>query len=601
MMKSASFVTVFIALALGISMQAMAQKPYRGAEYRTIGTMTYGRFEVRMRSAPVSGMLSSFFTYYDPASPWNEIDVETMGRYSNEMQFNTIVPTQADNHVQRQVVPFNPHAGFHIIGIEWTPDYVAWRVDGEEVYRQLGSHIALLTEPQKIMMNVWQPSAVDWAGTFSASQLPVYAYYDWVKYYAYTPGSGDNFILQWTDDFLTFDASRWQKAAHTWDGNNAQFVTDNAVIQDGYLILCLTSNTTSGYAGGAIPDEDVDPPSLLWARAYDSTLVVRFSEPVSAATAENVANYFGGNLTYKNAKLRADQRTIDIAVAGLDLATPFILFGQNVQDQASSPNTMGLNHVRVIMPLTFPIRIDVGGNGSDGYLADSTWSASKEYGGIGGIGVSVPGTLSIAGTTEPEVYRSIVHGLAGYTVRVPNGTYNVSLKMVENRYASVGKRVFSAKIQGQVLFTDLDLFQQVGLLTAYDAVAPTVVVSDNILNIWMGASVDSTTLSGIVIERVSGPTGMRQSSEEVPQWGFSVYPNPYNGSSMVRFSLPVAGSVALQVHDTLGRQVASVQLGVMNAGTHEYRWTNDRLASGAYFFTLHENDRRLTHRIIVMR
>ncbi|MGA9119157.1 MAG: family 16 glycosylhydrolase, partial [Bacteroidota bacterium] len=157
------------------SSSAPAQKPYRGAEYRTIGTMTYGRFEVRMRSAPVSGMLSSFFTYYDAASPWNEIDIETMGRYSNEIQFNTIVPANGNNHVQRQTVPFNPHAAFHVLGFEWTPDYVAWRIDGEEVYRQTGTHISQLVKPQKIMMNVWQPADVSWAGSFSAAQLPVYA------------------------------------------------------------------------------------------------------------------------------------------------------------------------------------------------------------------------------------------------------------------------------------------------------------------------------------------------------------------------------------------------------------------------------------------
>ena len=100
-----------------------AQKPYRGAEYRTIASMTYGRFEVRMKTAGVSGMLASFFTYYDPASPWNEIDVENMGRYTNESQFNTIVPANGNNHVQRQLLPFNPHAGFHTYGIEWTPEY----------------------------------------------------------------------------------------------------------------------------------------------------------------------------------------------------------------------------------------------------------------------------------------------------------------------------------------------------------------------------------------------------------------------------------------------------------------------------------------------
>ncbi len=600
-MKFTHALTLIALLAVSRPLDAVAQKPYRGAEYRTIGTMTYGRFEIRMRSAPVSGMLSSFFTYYDSASPWNEIDVETMGRYSNEIQFNTIVPTQADNHVQRQVVPFNPHAGFHVIGIEWTPDYVAWRVDGEEVYRQTGSHIALLTKPQKVMMNVWQPSAVDWAGTFSASQLPVYAYYDWVKYSSYTPGTGDNFTLQWTDDFTSHDALRWQKATHTWDGNNAQFVAENAVIQGGYLILCLTSNTTSGYAGGSIADQDLDPPYVIWARGYDSTLVVRFSEPVSAASAEIAANYFGGGLIYKSAKLRTDQRTVDVAVSGIDLTSPFILFAQNVQDRAPSPNTMSLNHVRVTMPLRFPIRIDVGGQGSAGSLPDSTWAEWKEYGGIGGTQVSVSGSSPIAGTTEPDLYRSLVHGLAGYNVRVPNGTYNVTLKMMEDRYATAGKRLFSAKIDGAQLFTDLDIFQQAGFLSAYDVVAPSVIVSNNVINIWMGASVDSTTLSGISIERVSGPTGLRQSSEGVPPMGFSVYPNPYNGSSVIRFSLPATGGVALQVHDTLGRQVGMMDLGIMRAGTHEYRWTNDRLASGSYFLTLHQDGRSLTHRIIVMR
>ena len=29
-----------------------------------------------------------------------------------------------------------------------------------------------------------------WVGEFDESILPVYAYYDWVKYYSYTPGEG---------------------------------------------------------------------------------------------------------------------------------------------------------------------------------------------------------------------------------------------------------------------------------------------------------------------------------------------------------------------------------------------------------------------------
>ena len=43
---------------IGISM--LTAKPYRGGELRTIDTYRYGRYEVRMKSAAGSGVVSSF-------------------------------------------------------------------------------------------------------------------------------------------------------------------------------------------------------------------------------------------------------------------------------------------------------------------------------------------------------------------------------------------------------------------------------------------------------------------------------------------------------------------------------------------------------------
>ncbi len=375
---------LLLTLAL-IAAGASAQKPYRGAEYRTINAMTYGRFEVRMRTAQVSGMLGSFFTYSDPANPWNEIDIENMGRYSNESQFNTIVPTQADNHVYRDTLRVNPHAAFHVYAIEWTPQYVAWQFDGAEVFRQTGPHIALLNRSQKLMMNIWQPSYVDWAGSFSPSSLPVYVYYDWVKYYAYTPGVNDNFTLQWSDDFNSFDAARWQKATHTWDGNNAQFVTENAVLKDGCLILCLTGNTTSGYSGGAVADADVDAPYITSAVLFaDSTLLVKFSEPVDQPSAENPAHYAGGSLAINSAALLPDSRTVRLSVSGTFPLSSFPLIVLQVKDRSAAGNAKAVQSANVLMPLTFPLRIDVGGTASAGYLADAAWIPPKAYGGVEG-------------------------------------------------------------------------------------------------------------------------------------------------------------------------------------------------------------------------
>lgn len=214
-----------------------------GAEIRTIETFQYGRFEVRMKPSEASGMIYSFFTFYDEvdfATSWNEIDIEILGRYSNEVQFNAIVGNHQMSE-KRYVLPFNPHEDFHDYAFTWTPQYIAWSVDGIEVYRLTGTNAVLkMNHPQKIMMNVWPSSSVAWAGTIDASKFPLEAAYDYVKYYAYQPTSKDTFKLKWTDNFDQLDVSRWQLATHTFDSNECVFTTDNAVVEEGILKLKLT-------------------------------------------------------------------------------------------------------------------------------------------------------------------------------------------------------------------------------------------------------------------------------------------------------------------------------------------------------------------------
>jgi len=245
-MKKIIFGTIII-VSFGMTGNLSA-KQYKGAELRTNESFLYGRFEVRMKSAAGSGLLSSFFTYHDtPNLPaqWNEIDIEILGRYTDEVQYNIITQGQV-NHVVEQTVQYNPHQSFHVYAIEWTPDYVAWQVDGFEIYRETASHVQQLYYVQKNMMNIWLPDYPGWVGTFDPSILPVYAYYDWVKYYEYTPGVNGNFTLQWTDDFNVWNQGRWSKGNHTWNGNNCDLIPQNAVFQDGYLILCLTDDSGLG-------------------------------------------------------------------------------------------------------------------------------------------------------------------------------------------------------------------------------------------------------------------------------------------------------------------------------------------------------------------
>jgi len=230
-------VKVAVLIIFSILFSNLFSKTYKGAELRTNSTFLYGRFEVRLKSAAGSGMLSSFFTYHDtPNVPaqWNEIDIEILGKSSNSIQYNIITQGQIGHEVTK-ILQYNPHQAFHIYAIEWTPDYVAWSVDGFEIYRDTGNHISQLYYTPKLMMNIWPPDAVGWVGILNPGSLPLYAYYDWVKYYEYTPGTGDNFTLLWSDEFNAWNQARWSKATHTWYGNLCDFITQNAVFQDGYM------------------------------------------------------------------------------------------------------------------------------------------------------------------------------------------------------------------------------------------------------------------------------------------------------------------------------------------------------------------------------
>ncbi len=246
----------------------IGEKPYRGAEYRTSNTYQYGRFEVRMKSAMGSGIVSSFFTIRDfwanglsNTVHWREIDFESLGKYTDKFQTN-IISAYENHHEQLHTLMYNPHAGFHTYAFEWTPDYIDFFIDGYLIRHESSDYIGSFNTGQKIMMNIWQPIWEDWVGVFDESSLPIYAFYDWVKYYSYTPGSGhygtdNNFSFEWQDEFNYFNQNRWEKATHTWSANNAQFVQENAVIQGGYLILCLTDNSSSGYMGDPLSNHSI--------------------------------------------------------------------------------------------------------------------------------------------------------------------------------------------------------------------------------------------------------------------------------------------------------------------------------------------------------
>lgn len=92
----------------------------------------------------------------------------------------------------------------------------------------------------------------------------------------------------------------------------------------------------------------------------------------------------------------------------------------------------------------------------------------------------------------------------------------------------------------------------------------------------------------------------------VEQWPTSfslqpVYPNPFNPSTTIRFSLPERAYVELKVFDRLGREVARLVDGTIEAGRHEVLFNAPALPSGVYFARFSAGGFSQTRRLTLLK
>lgn len=167
-------------LSLTIDEDKTNQYNYSGAEYRTNDFYHYGYYETSMQAIKNDGVVSSFFIYTGPSdnNPWDEIDIEVLGKDTTKVQFNYFT-NGVGNHEYMYDLGFDASKGYHTYGFDWQPDKITWYVDGKEVYSATTN---IPSTPGKIMMNVWPGTGVDdWLNHYDGT-TPLTANYQWVTY-----------------------------------------------------------------------------------------------------------------------------------------------------------------------------------------------------------------------------------------------------------------------------------------------------------------------------------------------------------------------------------------------------------------------------------
>lgn len=79
------------------------------------------------------------------------------------------------------------------------------------------------------------------------------------------------------------------------------------------------------------------------------------------------------------------------------------------------------------------------------------------------------------------------------------------------------------------------------------------------------------------------------------------YPNPFNNSLAIVFSLPSAGVISLAIFDIQGRKIAEIQDGFYEAGLNRINFTPENLSSGVYFCRLHSGQLSAVNKIALIK
>ncbi len=79
------------------------------------------------------------------------------------------------------------------------------------------------------------------------------------------------------------------------------------------------------------------------------------------------------------------------------------------------------------------------------------------------------------------------------------------------------------------------------------------------------------------------------------------FPNPFNPSTKIKYTLPEKTMVVIKVYDVLGKEVAELIKGVKEAGDYEIEFKANNLQSGIYFYRVEAGNFVQTKKMILLK
>jgi photosystem II stability/assembly factor-like uncharacterized protein len=109
---------------------------------------------------------------------------------------------------------------------------------------------------------------------------------------------------------------------------------------------------------------------------------------------------------------------------------------------------------------------------------------------------------------------------------------------------------------------------------------------------------------GLVLRTEDGSTWIDENTGKTYPNKFSLsqnYPNPFNPSTKIKFALPKADKVKIELYNTLGQREETILNRKMKAGNYDIEFNAENLSSGVYFYRLQAGEFQDAKKMILLK
>lgn len=159
-------------------------------------------------------------------------------------------------------------------------------------------------------------------------------------------------------------------------------------------------------------------------------------------------------------------------------------------------------------------------------------------------------------------------------------------------YVADMKGYIAFLISEGVNFADNRIFL---VAASYDYIAPFIGGDqsvEGVVKYYLSVEAEFANETNVDEMQQRGPDGFRLSQN---------FPNPFNPTTMIRYTIPEAGAVSLKVYDLLGEKVATLVDHEQQAGTHNVNFNATHLPSGIYFYRIEAEGFESTRKMMLLQ